>query len=333
MKTVEEIKNMIKSPEYHFLRDIPHLGNNIVLLGLGGSYAYGTNIETSDVDIRGVATRTPRDILTGRDWEQSVNEATDTTIYSLERMFKLLISCNPNTLEILGLKPEHYLYVSPIGRMILDNKNLFLSKKVLNSFSGYAMAQMNRLNNKSGRALEEVQDNETRSINKAIVALRRDGVVDEMTSAGEDNGDIYLYLASKYKLENFVKLAQNVLNVHSDYSKSARNDKAVDHGKLAKHQMHLVRLFHMALDILERGEINTYREEDHDLLMDIRAGKYLIDGVTPTKEFMEMVKYYDNLLKEVANKTGLPVNPDINKIQDLLYTINEMVITGTVRYN
>lgn len=331
--TIEEIKNMIKGPEYDFLRNIPHLGNNIVLLGLGGSYAYGTNIETSDVDIRGIATRTPRDILTGRDWEQSVNEATDTTIYSLEKMFKLLISCNPNTIEILGLKPEHYLYISPIGQMILDNKNLFLSKKVLNSFSGYAMAQMNRLNNKSGRALEEVQDNETRSINKAIVALRKDGVVDEMTSAGEDNGNIYMYLVGKYKLENFVKLAQNVLNVHSDYSKSIRNDKAVDHGKLAKHQMHLVRLFHMALDILERGEINTYREEDHDLLMDIRSGKYLIDGVTPTKEFMEMVKYYDNLLKEVANKTSLPANPDINKIQDLLYTINEMVMTGEVRYN
>ena len=324
--TIEEIKNMIKGPEYNFLRNIPHLGNNIVLLGLGGSYAYGTNIETSDVDIRGIATRTPRDILTGRDWEQSVNEATDTTIYSLEKMFKLLISCNPNTIEILGLKPEHYLYVSPIGQMILDNKNLFLSKKVLNSFSGYAMAQMNRLNNKSGRALEEVQDNETRSINKAIVALRKDGIVDEMTSAGEDNGNIYMYLVGKYKLENFVKLAQNVLNVHSDYSKSARNDKAVDHGKLAKHQMHLVRLFHMALDILERGEINTYREKDHDLLMDIRAGKYLIDGITPTKEFMEMVEYYDNLLKEVANKTSLPANPDINKIQDLLYTINEMVM-------
>lgn len=333
MKTIEEIKNMIQGPEYDFLRNIPHLGNNIVLLGLGGSYAYGTNIETSDVDIRGIATRTPRDILTGRDWEQSVNEATDTTIYSLEKMFKLLISCNPNTIEILGLKPEHYLYISPIGQMILDNKNLFLSKKVLNSFSGYAMAQMNRLNNKSGRALEEVQDNETRSINKAIVALRKDGVVDEMTSAGEDNGNIYMYLVGKYKLENFVKLAQNVLNVHSDYSKSVRNDKAVDHGKLAKHQMHLVRLFHMALDILERGEINTYREKDHDLLMDIRAGKYLIDGVTPTKEFMETVKYYDNLLKEVANKTSLPANPDINKIQDLLYTINEMVMAEEVRYN
>ena len=331
MKTIEEIKNMIKGPEYDFLRDIPHLGNNIVLLGLGGSYAYGTNIETSDVDIRGIATRTPRDILTGRDWEQSVNEETDTTIYSLEKMFKLLISCNPNTIEILGLKPEHYLYISPIGKMILDNKNLFLSKKVLNSFSGYAMAQMNRLNNKSGRALEEVQDNEARSINKAIVALRRDGVVDEMTSAGEDNGNIYMYLVGKYKLENFVKLAQNVLNVHADYSKSVRNDKAVEHGKLAKHQMHLVRLFHMALDILERGEINTYREEDHDLLMDIRAGKYLIDGVTPTKEFMEMVEYYDNLLKEVANKTSLPANPDINKIQDLLYTINKMVIAETRR--
>ena len=40
--TIEEIKNKINSSEYDFLRKKP-LGNNIILLGLGGSYAYGTN--------------------------------------------------------------------------------------------------------------------------------------------------------------------------------------------------------------------------------------------------------------------------------------------------
>lgn len=328
--TIEEIRAKIKQPEYDFLHTIPHLGDNIVLLGLGGSHAYGTNIETSDLDIRGIATRTKRDILTGRDWEQSVNEATDTTIYSLEKMFKLLISCNPNTIEMLGLKPEHYLYISPIGQMILDNKQLFLSKKALNSFSGYAMAQLNRLNNKSGRAIEEATTNEMKSIKKALEALRRDNVIDCTTIATEENGEIYIHPLGKYKLENFVKLSQSILCVHSDYSKSTRNDKAIEHGKLAKHQMHLVRLFMMAMDILEGGEINTYREKEHDLLMDIRNGKYLIDNTTPTKEFMEMVEHYDRKLKEVAQKSKLPNNPDVDKINDLLYTINERIMCNDI---
>lgn len=40
-------------PEYGFLKNDPHLGQNIIFLTYGGSYAYGTNVEGSDIDIRG----------------------------------------------------------------------------------------------------------------------------------------------------------------------------------------------------------------------------------------------------------------------------------------
>ena len=54
--TVEEIREKLKTSEYDFLRNNKHLGSNIILLGLGGSYSYGMNIEgKSDIDIRGVA--------------------------------------------------------------------------------------------------------------------------------------------------------------------------------------------------------------------------------------------------------------------------------------
>ena len=62
------VKELLKSKEYDFLRDDPNLGDNVILLGYGGSYAYGTNNEDSDVDIRGIATNSSRNILTGRDF-------------------------------------------------------------------------------------------------------------------------------------------------------------------------------------------------------------------------------------------------------------------------
>ena len=52
---ISEIKAEIKKPEYEFLEKNEHLGKNIILLGLGGSHAYGTNTETSDLDVRGCA--------------------------------------------------------------------------------------------------------------------------------------------------------------------------------------------------------------------------------------------------------------------------------------
>ena len=119
---ISEIKVEIKKPEYDFLEKNEHLGNNIILLGLGGSHAYGTNTETSDLDIRGCALNRKNEILTNENFEQFVNEETDTTIYSFNKLISLLSNCNPNTIEILGLKPEHYLFLSPIGQELLDKR-------------------------------------------------------------------------------------------------------------------------------------------------------------------------------------------------------------------
>jgi hypothetical protein len=71
-----------------------HLGNNIILLTLGGSWAYGTNIETSDVDIRGIALNSKEEILTNKNFEQRDDKVTDTVVYSFNkiifyRLFKI----------------------------------------------------------------------------------------------------------------------------------------------------------------------------------------------------------------------------------------------------
>lgn len=53
--TIEQIKEMVNGSAYDFLRTNEHLGRKIIFLTLGGSYSYGTNVETSDVDVRGCA--------------------------------------------------------------------------------------------------------------------------------------------------------------------------------------------------------------------------------------------------------------------------------------
>ena len=58
--TIEEIREKVtNSTEYDFLRQNEHLKNRIMFLTLGGSYAYGTNVETSDIDVRGCALNSP----------------------------------------------------------------------------------------------------------------------------------------------------------------------------------------------------------------------------------------------------------------------------------
>lgn len=141
------MNEFLNSSEYDFLSTNSLLQDNIILLGYGGSIAYGTNLPSSDIDIRGAALRSPRDILLNQNFEQVIDNKTDTTIYSLEKFCSLLTSNNPNTLELLGLKPEHYLYIAPAARPILEHPQWFLTKRVQKSFGGYVYAQKQRLMN------------------------------------------------------------------------------------------------------------------------------------------------------------------------------------------
>ena len=177
-----DIKKIVSQPEYNFIKTEPRLVDKIALLTFGGSIAYGLDTPESDIDIRGIVLPTTEDLLGvgylydheeksnkrlvfgPQGFEQVTDIPTDTTIYTLNKIIGLLYKCNPNTIEILGCLPEHYTYVSNYGKMLLDNKYLFLSKLAYGSFAGYARAQFQRLKNAIGK---DSQSNVFQAINLA----------------------------------------------------------------------------------------------------------------------------------------------------------------------
>ena len=77
-----------------------------------------------------------------------------------------------------------------------------------------------------------------------------------------------------YPLRDYKGMLSEMTNVVKDYDKLGKRNNKKNDKHLNKHTMHLIRLFMMAIDILEKVEINTYRENEHNMLMDIRNGKY-----------------------------------------------------------
>lgn len=115
------------------------------------------------------------------------------------------------------------------------------------------------------------------------------------------------------------------------YAKAGkRNEKAAAHKKIAKHSMHLLRLYMMCIDILEKQKIVTYREKEHDLLMDIRNGKYLGADDKPLPEFFELVSEYEKKLEYAKKNTTLPDEPDYRRIMEFTAYVNEKVVKGEI---
>ncbi len=115
---------------------------------MAGSHAYGTNNAGSDIDVRGLCIP-PRKYFHGylEHFDQLVLHDTtqDFVDYNLVKFMEMAAKCNPNAVEILFTDPKHHLHVSPIGDRLLDNRDLFLSKKAKHTFAGYAVSQLGRI--------------------------------------------------------------------------------------------------------------------------------------------------------------------------------------------
>lgn len=334
------ITELLTSREYDFLRTNPRLGKNIMLLTFGGSHAYGTNIETSDVDIRGMALNSKSDLIGLSNFEQVVNTETDTTIYAFNKLIKLLLSCNPNTIELLGCKPEHYFYITDIGQALIDNRKLFLSKRAVNSFGGYATQQLRRLENALAHDAYAPADKERHimgSCNNAMLTFpcryktfTQDQIklsVQELDGVPVIHADVNMV---NVPLRQFISISNELTETTKNYDKLNHRNQKKDDLHLNKHAQHLIRLYMMCLDLLEKGEINTYREHDREFLLSIRNGAFQNPDHTYRPEFFDMVSDFEKRLEYAKANTDLPNAPDEKRVEEFVMYVNEKVVRGEI---
>lgn len=398
------IKEVLKSSDYDFLRNNRYLGNNIILLALGGSRAYGTNLPESDIDVRGISINPSRQIFgLENDFEQVVETNTDTTIYSLNKMVKLLLSCNPNTIEILGCRPEDYLHVTPYGQMILDNAKNFLSIRAIDTFGGYARSQYNRLehallgngnnddkklnmllhslqcaidafnikhkDSKSNITLRILSVEEYKEVirekyeknkadigekfaldiagtlqSKELTEQERTGKIQSLTDLYRNDldriEDNYLYKLddinnnigemivlsgdfNKYPVGDIQSLLRELHQIKSEYGNINKRNTKKDSFHMAKHMMHLLRLYKMGTKLNTDMEIHTHWDgKDRDMLMKVRLGEFMTgDGMKVKPEFYDLLKEVQDEYDYSVKHTILPNEPNYEAINTMLQTI------------
>jgi hypothetical protein len=124
---------------------------SLAILGRRGSEAHGTFIKSEDPngvddrDLMGVCIP-PIDYTLGiKEWThaESIKGVWDVILYDFRKFVRLLAKQNPNVLCLLWNEPEDYLHLSPAGRLLIENRNLFRARPhAYNSFVGYAYGQI-----------------------------------------------------------------------------------------------------------------------------------------------------------------------------------------------
>jgi predicted nucleotidyltransferase len=147
------------------------LAQHTIFVTLAGSHAHGTAREGSDVDLRGVCVAPLAARLSlFSDFEQYEGVLTpeleglvsprlrahetasrglavkaECVVFDIAKLVRLCVAANPNALEILFSDERDWVLESPAWRRLHAERRRFLTKQVRQTFMGYAMAQLSKI--------------------------------------------------------------------------------------------------------------------------------------------------------------------------------------------
>lgn len=294
-----------------------------------GSHAYGTNIATSDIDHRGIAIP-PKEYFFGfsHKFEQQEQIASnssdkDEVIFDIRKFFKLASECNPNVIEIIHTDPSDIIYINDIGLSIVENRELFLSKRVRDTFMGYAHAQLKRIKTHRNWLLTPPSSRPMRSEfglsekNNEIVNKSTLGAVNYLIESGEHNlSSSIMEVVHREKQYNSALQHWNQYNSWKESRNKARAELEAKFGYDTKHAMHLIRLMRMCVEIIDGKGVNVRRPDAQELL-EIRHGIWSYERLIEEAEALE------KLSKERIEVSSLPSKVDYNKLDALCVELVE----------
>jgi len=293
-----------------------------------GSHAYGTNVPTSDTDYKGVAVP-PREYFHGYafNFEQkeelvSKGQPHDKVIYDIRKFIGLAADCNPNIIEVLHTDTSDVITVTPSGEKMLAARDLFLSKKAKFTFSGYAHAQLKRiqthrswlLNPPTGKPMRA--DYGLPEEGNKVVGGSIMGAFDELSAQGYTFGaEVMMGIQKEKQYATALQHWKQFQNWQSSRNKD-RAALEAKYGFDTKHGMHLIRLMRMCNEILD-GRGVLVKRPDADELRAIRFGAWDYDRL------MQEAKELELRADTLYDTSKLPHSPPVHKLNNLCMEIVE----------
>lgn len=151
----------------NFLQDVKPYALETHYEVIMGSFAYGVSSDTSDMDIYGIYIppldhifphiaghipnfgEPPQKDTVFQSHGISLNEKEyDINLYSIVRYFELCRENNPNMIDSLFVPDRCIVHQSEIGKILRENRKLFLHKGIHHKLKGYAYQQLKKIRTK-----------------------------------------------------------------------------------------------------------------------------------------------------------------------------------------
>lgn len=276
-----------------------------------GSQAYGLSTPTSDVDLKGILVGPPAWYHGFVGGPEQVELTADHVRYEIRKYFRLAAAANPTVLELLWTPDECHTVCTELGARLLAARDRFLSLRVKDSFSGYAMSQLARIKTHRKWVMNPPKKEPTRADfdlpETRLISRDQMGAVEAMLADGRiEQADLSTNFLGVLDRERRYKAARKEWEAYQGWLKTRnprRSALEAEFGYDTKHGMHLVRLLRMGAEIVETGQVHV-RRDDREELLSIRAGAWSYD---------RLIDHADALharVQAAAPTSPLPAAPD-----------------------
>lgn len=273
---------------------------NTILKTVWGSQAFGTAGPDSDLDVRGVCIPPARFLLGLNNFEHSEDRLAEVVIYSLAKFVRLALANNPNMFDILWADEHDVLYIDEYGAALRAAASLFLSRRVAQTYAGYAHDQLKRMETHY-RWLHNPPDHQPSPPEFGAVRHSSGGFRFPNTQKERD------YRAALQHWQNYQSWRANR---HPE-----RAGLEAIHGYDTKHAAHLLRLYRMGVEILTERVVRV-RRPDAAWLKEVLAGRYTYD------ELMALAADLQTELAQAAVTSELPDDPDVDAVESLVIDLH-----------
>lgn len=314
--------------------------SNLIVKMKFGSHVYGTNVPTSDLDLKAIYLPSAKDILLQRarqvqhdnskEDERAKNgpDDVDYEVFSLQRYLELLMQGQTVALDMLFTPDEFIIEKSPLWDLLRNMRGRFLHCGV-SSFAGYCRTQANKYGIKGSRMravkdiikffdtfppseklhvywdaiLEYIANNHSEDTLVQITPVfhkSKNENVDYLDICGRKFEDT---VNTKYVTDALQKIYDN----YGERARKAENNEGIDWKAL----MHAVRVQEEAKELLSTGFI-TFPRPERDLLLQIRKGEL------PYKEVALLIEGGLIELEHIQQTSLLPEKPDQNTAENII---------------